>query len=85
MTRVRYVGRYSAVVVEVAPERWQTVGKREVVELADRIADKLLEQSDAWQEVKTRSTSTSSGKRSRTPSKAPPADNATEVADNQEG
>jgi hypothetical protein len=86
MRSVRYIGRYRAVVVEVAPQRWQTVHKREVIEVADRIADGLLDQSDSWAEVKSTSKSTRSSSSSTSKSKAPPADTATEpAAEHQEG
>lgn len=83
MRAVRYIGRYPAVIVEVAPERWQTVRKREVIEVADRIADGLVEQTDSWAEVKSKSKSTrsSSSSSTRSKSKAPPAD----TAESQEG
>ena len=48
MKRITYAGPLHAVDVEVAPLRFVTVERGETVELADRLADSLLEQVDAW-------------------------------------
>lgn len=48
MKRITYSGPLHAVEVEVAPLRFVTVERGETVELADRLAESLLEQVDNW-------------------------------------
>lgn len=50
MRRVRYIGRYREVEIEVAPERWRRVARGSLIEVADRIADSLVAQP-SWEEA----------------------------------
>jgi hypothetical protein len=50
MRRVRYIGRYREVEIEVAPERWRRVARGSLIEVSDRVADSLVEQP-SWQEA----------------------------------
>jgi hypothetical protein len=46
--RITYTGPSHAVDVEIAPRKFLTVPRGETVEVADRLAESLLEQSDTW-------------------------------------
>jgi hypothetical protein len=49
MREVRYVGRYRAVEIEVAPERWRAVKRGATISVPDSVAESLLTQ-DAWED-----------------------------------
>jgi hypothetical protein len=72
-TPVRYIGRFSAVEIEVAPGRWATVERNAVIEVADRIADGLLIQSSSWQDGAVPAAAATKPTRKKPARKKPPA------------
>lgn len=50
MRKVRYIGRYREVEIEVAPERWRRVTRGSLIEVADRTAESLIEQP-SWEDA----------------------------------
>ena len=51
MKSIRYVGPAHAVDVEIAPRKYVTVATGDAVEVADSLAESLLEQVDTWSAV----------------------------------
>lgn len=49
MQKLRYIGPHDAVAVEVAPRRMAVVGRYEVADFGDAMAERLLEQVDNWE------------------------------------
>ncbi len=49
MRRVRYVGPYREVEIEVAPERWRRVKRGSLIEVGDQIAERLVVQ-EVWED-----------------------------------
>jgi len=50
-TRVKYVGPYDAVEIEVAPRLWEIVKNGSAIEVGDDLASSLLAQPDNWRRV----------------------------------
>lgn len=48
MKTVTYTGLFDSAEIEVAPGVWATVARGEDLEVSDRLAASLLEQSDNW-------------------------------------
>lgn len=54
MQTIRYIGPFEAVEFEQAPKTWTEVARGDAVEVADDLADRLLEQPDNWELVAAR-------------------------------
>lgn len=53
MKSITYCGPFDAVEIEIAPQMRKTVASGESVDVADRLAESLLEQTENWSVAKT--------------------------------
>lgn len=62
MKQLKYIGPHPQVEVEVAPKKWETVTRGESFDVADPLAEALLEQPDNWKSTKAKAAKTADTK-----------------------